>query len=263
MTSATATAPAKTTVQLATGPIDVSIAGEGEAIVLIHHDNAAPGWSALFEELSRDFKVIVPDLPGFGGSQRLEWARHPRDFGAVLQILLDRLAVSSATVVGLGFGGWVAAEMAPSNQARFRRLVLVGAMGVKPPEGDIADQMLMDFPAYTKAGFANPETFNALYGEQPIKEQVMVWDYAREVIARIAWKPYMFSHQLPHILTNLDIPTLVVWGDSDAIVPRSAGQRIAALIPGAKLEIVKDAGHFVDVEQPAALAALIRAHARS
>ena len=263
MTTATATTPVKTTVQLATGPIDVAIAGDGEALVVLHHDNAAPAWSAFYEDLARDFKVIVPDLPGFGGSQRLEWARHPRDLAAVLQVLLDKLLVPSATVVGLGFGGWLAAEMAPTNQARFRRLVLVGAMGVKPPDGDIVDQMLMDFPEYTKAGFAKPETFHALYGEEPSKEQVLVWDFAREVVARIAWKPYMFSLSLPHILTNLETPTLVVWGDSDAIVPRSAGQRIAALVPSAKFEIVKDAGHFVELEQPAALAALIRGHARS
>ncbi len=263
MTSATVSAPTKTTVQLATGPIDVSIKGSGEPLVILHHDNAAPEWLPLFEDLSSDFKVIVPDLPGFGGSQRLEWARHPRDFAAVLQVLLDRLGVASATVVGLGFGGWLAAEMAPNNQARFRRLVLVGAHGVKPPEGEIVDQMLMDFPDYTKAGFANPEAFTALYGEEPSKEQVLVWDYAREVIARIAWKPYMFSLQLPHLLTNIEVPTLVVWGDSDNIVPRSAGQRLAALIPGAKLEVVADAGHFVDIEQPKTLAALIRAHATS
>src|SRR5207249_3792207 len=129
-----------------------------------------------------------PDMPGFGQSDRVLWARHPRDFATVLHALLDHIGIASATFVGLGFGGWVAAEMAVNNQARFRRLILVGSMGIRPPEGEILDQMLLNFPDYVRAGFSSPERFVEHFGEQPTPEQIAVWDYAREIVARVAWK---------------------------------------------------------------------------
>ncbi|MGE5596409.1 MAG: alpha/beta fold hydrolase [Hyphomicrobiales bacterium] len=261
MTTATRSA-AEQILELQTGKVRVARQGSGAPLVVLHHDNQAPGWTPFFDELSASFDVIVPDLPGFGGSDRIEWARHPRDFAAVLQTVLDRLEVTSATLVGLGFGGWLAAEMAVNNAQRLRSLVLVNAFGIKPPEGEILDQMLMDFVAYTKAGFSSPARFEELYGEHPSSDQVLVWDYGREVVARIAWKPYMFSHQLPHLVSNLQVPTLVVWSGENRVVPLSAGQEYARLIPGARLEVVAGAGHFLDLEQPAALAQLVRSHAQ-
>lgn len=262
MTTATVTdAPETTRVQLATGAIKVSSGGQGDPIVILHHDNGAPHWQPFFDNLARDHRVIVPDLPGFGDSERPEWARHPRDLGLLVHALLDDLGIERCTLVGLGFGGWIAAEMAAANTQRVKSLVLVNAMGIKPPQGEILDQMLIDFPEYTRAGFATDERFAQEYGEAPPKEVITVWDFAREMVARIAWKPYMFSLQLPHVLLNLKVPTLVAWGDNNRIVPRSAGEEYARLIPKARFEVVANAGHFADIEQPDALADLVRKHA--
>jgi pimeloyl-ACP methyl ester carboxylesterase len=74
---------------------------------------------------------------------------------------------------------------------------------------------------------------------------------------RIAWKPYMYSQTLPHLLAGVRSPALVVWGDDDKVVPRSAGERYAALLPKARFEIVRDAGHCVEMEQPAELVGLV------
>lgn len=257
MTSATATRDQ--TVELATGKVHVTSGGSGDPIVVLHHDNQAPVWGPFYEELSRDHTVIVPDLPGFGSSDRLEWARHPRDLATVLQAALGRIGVSNATVVGLGFGGWLAAEIASHGTSLVKKLVLVNSFGIKPPEGEIVDQMLMDFVAYTKAGFATDERFAQEYGEEPSSEQVLIWDYGREVIARIAWKPYMFSHQLPHLLSNVQVPTTIVWGEQNRTIPISAGREFARVISGAKLEILPATGHYAEIERPEELAKLVRA----
>ena len=76
---------------------------------------------------------------------------------------------------------------------------------------------------------------------------------------RIAWKPYMYSQTLPHLLGGVRAPALVVWGDDDKVVPRSAGERYAALLPRARLVTVRAAGHCVEMEQPGELATLVSA----
>jgi pimeloyl-ACP methyl ester carboxylesterase len=74
---------------------------------------------------------------------------------------------------------------------------------------------------------------------------------------RIAWKPYMYSPTLPHLLGGVATPALVVWGRHDGIVPRECGERYAKSLSNARLEIVDGAGHFVDMEKPDELAALV------
>ena len=84
-----------------------------------------------------------------------------------------------------------------------------------------------------------------------------MWDICREMSFRIAWKPYMYSQTLPHLLGAVRAPALVVWGDDDRVVPQSAAKRYVEALPNAKLEIVKACGHCVDMEQPEALARLV------
>jgi pimeloyl-ACP methyl ester carboxylesterase len=231
--------------------------GSGEPLVAVHHDMGNNGWTEFYDTLAARFRVLVPELPGYGKSDRPAWARHPRDLAMILQLWLDKLAIDGAVLVGLGFGGWIAAEMAVMNQRRLRRLVLVGAMGIKPSEGEIVDQMMIDLHDYAETGCADRETFVRLFGEEVSREQRLVWDYAREMTARLAWKPYMFSHQLPHLVGGVETPTLVVWGRENRVVPLVCGEAYARAMPTARLEIVDNAGLWVDLEQPAKLAEVI------
>ena len=112
--------------------------------------------------------------------------------------------------------------MASLAPAQFRKLVLVGAMGIKPPEGDIMDQAMHSYIDYPQAGFHDEAAFKRVYGDVTT-DQLEAWDIAREMCFRIAWKPYMYSQTLPHLLGGVRAPALVVWGDEDSIVPRSAG----------------------------------------
>jgi pimeloyl-ACP methyl ester carboxylesterase len=182
--------------------------------------------------------------------------RHPRDIAALYQWLLADLGVECASLVGLGFGGWIAAEMAALAPRDFHRLVLVGAMGIKPPEGDIFDQAIVSYIDYARAGFHNQDAFAKNYGEVST-DQLVAWDLCREMCFRIAWKPYMYSQTLPHLLGGVRAPALVVWGGDDKIVPRSAGELYARSLREARFETVRDSGHCVDMEQPEALARLV------
>src|SRR5579862_1813119 len=229
--------------------------GRGRPVLVLHHDTGTPEQLPFYDALADRFDVIVPNHPGFGSEERPGWLRHPRDLAALYQWLLADLGVEQVSLVGLGFGGWIAAEMAAMAPRDFHRLVLVGAMGVKPPEGDILDQAIISYIDYAKAGFHDPAAFARVYGDVST-DQLVAWDLCREMSFRIAWKPYMYSPTLPHLLGGVRAPALVVWGDDDKIVPRSAGERYARALREARFEIVAGSGHCVDRERPEALARL-------
>jgi pimeloyl-ACP methyl ester carboxylesterase len=161
------------------------------------------------------------------------------------------------TLVGLGFGGFIAAEMATMAPRAFRRLVLVGAMGLKPERGEIADQALLSYVDYVRRGFADARAYERVFGAEPPTSRLEQWDLNREMTFRIAWKPYMYNPTLPHLLGGVATPALVVWGSDDRIVPRECGERYVKSLANARLEIVEGAGHFVDMEKPDELATLV------
>jgi pimeloyl-ACP methyl ester carboxylesterase len=235
----------------------LSRAGSGPPLLVLHHDIGTPERLAFYDELARSFDVLVPYHPGFGRSPRPDWMRSARDVAIAYRGVLAELGIETTALVGLGFGGWIAAEMATMAPRAVHRLVLVGAMGIKPPEGDILDQALVNYIEYARAGFHEKAAFDRIYGRDPTVEQLELWDICREMCFRIAWKPYMYNPTLPHLLAVVQAPALVVWGDDDKIVPRSAGDVYAKKLPRARLEIVKACGHCVDMEKPAELASLI------
>ncbi|HWB50294.1 MAG TPA: alpha/beta hydrolase [Stellaceae bacterium] len=239
--------------------VRVGRGGAGRPVLVLHHDIGTLDKLPFYETLAGRFDVIVPVHPGFGEkSERPQWLRHPRDSAALYHWLLAELGVERASLVGLGFGGWIAAEMAALAPRDFHRLVLVGAMGIKPPEGEIMDQAIVSYVDYAQAGFHDPAAFARNYGDVST-EQLVEWDLCREMSFRVAWKPYMYNASLPHLLGGVRAPSLVVWGDDDRIVPKSAGEVYAKALPKARFETVAACGHCVEMEQPDALAKLVTA----
>jgi pimeloyl-ACP methyl ester carboxylesterase len=232
--------------------------GEGRPLLFLHDSLGNLGWIPLYERLAGSFDVLVPDLPGYGASERPEWARSPRDLAILTLQLLDRLEVRDVVLVGLGFGGFVAAEMATMNPSLVRPLVLVGPVGLKPRDGEIADQILRGCVRFGAAGFRDPASFRALFDVDNVPDDLYrLWDFSNEMTARVCWKPAMFSLELPHLLGGVGVPTLVVFGEQDRLVPLDVGHHYVELLPDARLEVVPDAGHWVDLEQPDVLCRLI------
>jgi pimeloyl-ACP methyl ester carboxylesterase len=232
-------------------------AGTGSPLLVLHHDTGGAGWIPLYDRLAQQFTVYVPSHPGYDRSERPDWMRSVRDVAVVYQCAIRQLGLDSPALVGLGFGGWIAAEMATMSPGRLGRLVLVGAMGIHPPAGEIFDQALVNTQAYIKTGLQDADTFDATFGAEPSVDQLEQWEINREMTFRIAWQPYMYSQTLPHLLSCIDTPSLVVWGDQDRIVPLSAGERYVEAIPNARLEVVRGGGHFLDLERPDELAGLV------
>jgi pimeloyl-ACP methyl ester carboxylesterase len=241
MTTATAE-HTETTLEVAGLSVRVLSGGSGPAAVFLHHSTGNPGWLPIHESLSAKFSLSVPDMPGYGQSARPEWAREPRDIAVLVNRLVDRLDLQGVTLIGAGLGGFIAAEMAAMNQSRLSRLVLIGSAGLQPTEGEIADQMMV-------------------FGEDPEAAVKSLWDFSREMTARITWKPYMFSRRLAPVLGEIAVPALVIWGSNDRVVPVACAHQFVKGLANARLEIIQGAGHLVEYEEPDRVAQLISAHA--
>jgi pimeloyl-ACP methyl ester carboxylesterase len=254
-----ASPPGWTETRIAIGGVALRLrrGGSGSPLLILHHDFGTLDRLPAYDALAGRFDLLLPEHPGFGHSERPEWMRHPRDLAVMYRWLLAELGIARASLLGLGFGGWVAAEMATMAPTDLDRLVLVGAMGVTPPDGDILDQALVSHIDYARAGFHDQKAFDAVYGEDPSTDQLVEWDLCREMSFRIAWKPYMRSLTLPHLLGGVKAPALLVWGEHDKVVPRGAAEVYAAKLPNAELEIVPGCGHCVEMEKPAELVRLV------
>jgi pimeloyl-ACP methyl ester carboxylesterase len=247
----------ESSIEIAGTKVHVMRGGKGPPVLLLHRDTGLVEGSPFQDELARSADVIVPHHAGWGRSPRADWMRSVRDMAVMHRALLAELGISKAALLGLGLGGWIAAEMATMAPADVAKLVLVAPMGIKPAEGEILDQAIVSYIDYARAGFHDQAAFDRVYGADPSTDQLEAWDIAREMCFRIAWKPYMYSQTLPHLLKSVKAPSLVVWGDKDRVVPPSTAKRFLAALPNARLEVVKDCGHCVDLEQPERLARLV------
>jgi pimeloyl-ACP methyl ester carboxylesterase len=245
------------TVSIAGSGLHVAHAGSGPPLLVLHHDIGSPDRLPFYDALARAFTTLVPSHPGYGASERPAWLRSVRDVAVVYQWLLAERRLTDVTLVGLGFGGWIAAEMATMAPRGFRRVILVGAMGIKPERGEIADQALLSYIDYVRLGFADAAACERVYGAAPPTATLEQWDLNREMTFRIAWKPYMYNPTLPHLLGGVATPALVVWGRDDRIVPLECGERFVKALPNARLSVIEHAGHFLEMERPDELARLV------
>jgi len=244
----------RSTVEVAGSKVHVARAGKGRPVMVLHHDGGTLDSLPFYDALAGRYDVLVPHHPGWSRSERPEWLRNVRDVAQMYRMLSAQLGLRDAALVGLGFGGWIAAEMAAMAPEAISRLVLVGAMGIKPPEGDILDQALLGYIDYARAAFHDQKAFDRVYGAEPSTDQLVQWDVCREMCFRIAWKPYMYNQSLPHLLKSMPVPTLLVWGAEDRVVPVSACGAYLQALPNATKFVVEGCGHAVDMEQPDVLA---------
>lgn len=228
----------------------------GKPLLVLHDELGYPGWFKWHSSLAPDHTLIIPGHPGFGRTPRLEWISDVRDLASAYARFVREQELAPIDVIGFSLGGWVAAEMAVADPKLFRKMVLVAPTGVRPPQGEILDLYNYSVRNYLKAGVPDWEhnaEFSTLFGgPQDTLELIEMWEDARSETSRIAWKPYMYSDSLPFRLAGIaSVPTLLIWGSEDQIVPLSAGESYKSAIPGAKLVVLRGIGHHPEIERPA------------
>lgn len=249
--------------------------GDGPPLLVLHEELGFPGWMGWNAELARERTQLLPMHPGFGRTPYLEWIRSVRDLGGFYARWLREQRLAPIDVLGFSFGGWIAAEMAASDPSLFRRMVLVAPFGIKPTPGElilpfdtrlgippeqktspeaIVDMFAVPALEYLQLTVNDPRAtaeYETLFGGAPTPEQFEAFEDARAEAARLGWQPYMNNPSLPHLLEGVtNLPTLLIWGDSDRIVPLRAAERYQRAIQGSKLAIIENCGHRPEIEQP-------------
>lgn len=225
-------------------------AGKGEPLLILHDELGHVAWQKWHEALAAHRRLIMPVAPGFRG-ERAKWMRNVTDLSRFYGRVLREQKLGAIDVIGFSFGGWVAAEMAANDPAQFRKMVLVAPFGIKPPTGVILDMYIVTTAEYLRSSVCDPssvEEFGPLFNAAS-PAIIESWEDARIETAQLAWEPYMHNPALGQHMRGVTVPTLILWGDKDAILPESAARAYAGAIPGAKLEIFKNCGHRPEIER--------------
>src|SRR5260370_5250837 len=109
------------------------------------------------EELALDRTLLIPLQPGFGKTPKLNWVRTYRDLGGFYSQVVRELKLDPVDAIGFSAGAFIAAEMLAADPRIFARLVMVGPMGVKPPQGEILDIFPLSIRSHLRATVADPE----------------------------------------------------------------------------------------------------------
>ncbi|HXQ53567.1 MAG TPA: alpha/beta hydrolase [Stellaceae bacterium] len=241
--------------------VEVRRGGSGAPLLVIHGELGVPGWLESYRQLAESFEVIVPSLPGYGRSARPDWIMGVHDLAAwITWFARDSALAVPVNVIGCSLGGWVAAELAAVAPQFIAKLVLVGAMGVKPEAGEIFDYFVESGRTGLRRAFHRPDQsreFAHYYGQEWTPEMTDLVEQHREMTCRVAWKPYMHSLTLPHFLPSIRTPTLIVWGREDAIAPLECGELYRRAIKGSRFATIDDCGHMPEMEKPAEFAQLV------
>ena len=227
--------------------------GSGEPLLLLHGAGGNAGWLRYVQALSDRFTVYAPSHPGFGLSDRPEWLETIPDLASFYTWFLERQGLEGIRAIGFSMGGWLAAEMAVMCRHAFSKLMLVDAAGVKPRQGEIADIFIISRAQVTELIFHDPKQapeYDQLYGQEPTPEQVETTERNREMSVRLCWKPYMYDPRLPDLLARVNIPTRILWGRHDRLIPVECGELYHQAIPGSELIVIDDCGHSPQVEKP-------------
>jgi pimeloyl-ACP methyl ester carboxylesterase len=239
--------------------LEVTTKGVGTPLLLLPGAERVQENNPFVDALSQHFSVTVPSHPGFGLSPRPDWCESVDDLAYLYLSWLKNINATDVVVVGLQFGGWVAAEMAVRDCSRMSRLVLVDPVGIKVggvQDRDIADMFAMPRRELDSLLYSDPSAGLGDLALAPVKD---VWELARneEALALYGWEPYLHNPRLRRWLRRISCPTLVAWGADDGIVSPAYGLAYAESVPNAQFELLEGAGHRAQVERPDELAKLI------
>ena len=222
--------------------------GSGPPLLVLHGSGGNPGWMEYHQELSQHFTVYAPSHPGYDGADRADWVRTVTDVSHFHLGLVRTLGLGQVTIIGFSLGGWIAAEMAAMCPDRVKGMVLVSAVGIKPQVGEIAE-LLMVSPEQTRALAFYDLSKAPTQEDIPQEQQEALWRN-REMTSRLCWKPYMHNPNLPEYLKLVRVPTLIVWGRQDGVVPLNAGEIYHEVLEGSSLHVIEECGHAPEIEKP-------------
>jgi pimeloyl-ACP methyl ester carboxylesterase len=240
--------------------------GQGPTLLVLHDCEVMTEWQPYHAALATQFTVLAPSHPGFGASERAGSIDGIDDLAYLYLDFIAGLGPQGVDVLGLGMGGWIAAEMAVRCRHSLRRLVLADTVGIKVSgrtEVDIVETFILSREQLLEVGWHDPAL-----GAERMKlpgtpgladDELLTLIRNREAAARLSWKPFMHNPALRRWLHRIAVPTLVLWGESDRIVRPDYGRAFQQAIPGAQFQLIQAAGHYPYLERPQEFVASVTA----
>jgi len=241
--------------------IDVTVAGGGDAtpILFLHGVGSDKTvWAPQLDHFGRRRRAIALSYPGYGQSAFVENATCD-DYAAAVVAVMDALAIDRAHICGLSLGGIVAIALHAMAPERCASLIIADSFAVHPDGQGIYDRseaasrtIGMRALAEARAGVLLGSAAGPAIHRAVIDTMSAIRPAAYVIGARAVWLADQRGHA-----AAIDVPTKVLVGDEDVITPPALSKQLAALIPGATLEIIAGAGHLANLEQPFAFNAAI------
>jgi pimeloyl-ACP methyl ester carboxylesterase len=258
------TALAATTITTAKGAsVRVREGGSGADVVFVHDVTGLLDRIPFLEQLAEDHHVVAPELPGYGESTGEELLEDMLDFALHGWDVCSAFGLSRPTLIGLGMGGMIAAEMAALAPGDLSRLVLVAPLGLWLDEAPIPDMFSMLPYEFPRALFADARagTEMLLAGGEDFTDLEALKDFYVGNTRRLGTAGKILfpipNRRLAKRLYRVITPTLLVWGERDGFVPPVYAGRWADLLPRVDTVTIPAAGHMVPYEQPDAFLSLV------
>jgi pimeloyl-ACP methyl ester carboxylesterase len=233
--------------------VEYYVGGTGPtSLVFLHGAGGNSGWQSYHDQLAQLYTVYVPSQAGFNGTERPDWVYTITDMAHFNLQLISALNLQDYILMGSSMGGWIASEMASMDDSKLKSLILIDAAGIRPETGEIAEIFMCSAQTRLKQRFYDPKQVENYenYTRDLTPEEIFTEHSNREMASRLCWKPYLHNWSLPFYLKKISIPTLIIWGDNDAIIPVECGTLFQKSIAGSKLEIIKNCGHSPAIEKP-------------
>jgi pimeloyl-ACP methyl ester carboxylesterase len=232
----------------------VYTAGHGEPVVFFHGGGTVGGFD-FAEPWTSKFRVIVPYHPGFGESGDEPSYTSLQDYVMHYLELFDVLKLDRFSLVGLSLGGQLAALFASQHGHRLKKLALIAPVGMIDPQNPMID--LLAVPGDQLAGMLVSD-FEVLKKRLPEKPDLdFIGERYREsaTFARLFWE-HPGDPKFMRYLHRIKMPTMILWGDEDKLVPVQQTELWRKFIPNAEIKIYKGAGHLAHLEKPEAVEAI-------
>ena len=229
--------------------------GAGPVVVLLHGLGARKeDWLPVFEPMAQKYRLLVPDQIGFGKSDKPLLDYSVQTYVDFLNEFLRQLKVEKASLVGESLGGWIAALYVAeigggAHLVPVEKLVLVDAAGLKQdqPIPDLNPSSLAAMRGVMEAVFYDTSWVNEDALRKIFTDKLAVHD--GYTVRSFLGNPTREKERLDDRLARIKVPTLVVWGKQDKLLPIASGERYAAGIAGAKMVSFEKCGHVPPVEK--------------
>ena len=231
--------------------------GSGDALVFLHSAGGLPAFTPELVELSKRFTVTAPLLPGFGSTGEEHLHEEVQKLVFWGWDLMDTLKIERPILIGHSLGGMLAAEMAATEPGRVRKLALVAPAGLYVPEHPTLDFFACPPDRLLRAAFHDPESeaakafMKAPDDPQKAIEAIVARTKALATAGRFLWPNG--DRGLSERLYRIKAPTLLLWGESDGLIPPAYATAFKQMLTGAasvKTQIIAKAGHVLFAEQP-------------